>query len=286
MLLATPEGHWSRLRATSQCKRVVLWSKDEIRIIAAEVWAKTRGGGLVDAGLDRMDGIGMVESELGRILVLPVEDDQTQGRPDQYPNQGYTDPDPLLPLALNTSYGMARGSAPVLSPSLWITTRVYTQSGTSTRSGMHLGLHPPTIYRLRTMPGRNDVRRAGSETSGESSADGYLLLNVYPRCWSRPSGDALKKTSDMDILRHNRLPMSSVSPLDLNSRQHEVMLYRSYLSRHYHYPLNVTPGSSTIFSNGRSFEGLNSFKDITSGAKNNIRIEARADLILTLAKKP
>ncbi|KAH7930440.1 hypothetical protein BV22DRAFT_1055001 [Leucogyrophana mollusca] len=60
-------------------------SKDEIRIVAglsAEVWAETRGGE-AEAG--------MVESELGRILVLPIEEGANE------------DQDPLLLLALNAS---------------------------------------------------------------------------------------------------------------------------------------------------------------------------------------
>ncbi|KAH7886235.1 hypothetical protein F5I97DRAFT_1234336 [Phlebopus sp. FC_14] len=66
-------------------------SKDEIRIVAglsAEVWVEMRGSG--EGGEE-----GMVESELGRIFVLPVEEPRKQG------NEAADGQDPLLLLALN-----------------------------------------------------------------------------------------------------------------------------------------------------------------------------------------
>ncbi|KAF8559910.1 terpenoid synthase [Imleria badia] len=76
-LLLTPEGALTRTGPAPQR------SKDEIRMAAglgAEVWAETRG-----------EGEGMAESELGRILVLAVEDGRVSGEGTE----------PLLLLAVN-----------------------------------------------------------------------------------------------------------------------------------------------------------------------------------------
>ncbi|KAF8414680.1 hypothetical protein L210DRAFT_3434146 [Boletus edulis BED1] len=83
-LLLTPEGALVSYASQTSAERPARQkSKDDIRIIAglgAEVWAETR---------DEEEG--MVESELGRILVLAVED----GR------MSVQDTDPLLLLAVN-----------------------------------------------------------------------------------------------------------------------------------------------------------------------------------------
>ncbi|TFK77508.1 hypothetical protein BDN72DRAFT_753845 [Pluteus cervinus] len=58
--------------------------KDEIRVLvglAGEVWQETKG-----------DGVGMVESEMGRIVVLPVDEDDGTGLGS-----------PLMLLALNST---------------------------------------------------------------------------------------------------------------------------------------------------------------------------------------
>ncbi|KAH7903499.1 hypothetical protein BJ138DRAFT_1131342 [Hygrophoropsis aurantiaca] len=105
-------------------------AKDEIRIIAglsAEVWAETRGGGSStrevgseEDGVEGLEGMGMVESELGRILVLPIEDDQPQveGESGQNHNEN-SGPDPVLLLALNASadveWGVMQAKATTLA---------------------------------------------------------------------------------------------------------------------------------------------------------------------------
>ncbi|KAF8131635.1 hypothetical protein EV363DRAFT_1165113 [Boletus edulis] len=83
-LLLTPEGALVSYASQTSAERPARQkSKDDIRIIAglgAEVWAETR---------DEEEG--MVESELGRILVLAVEDGRVSVQ----------DTDPLLLLAVN-----------------------------------------------------------------------------------------------------------------------------------------------------------------------------------------
>jgi len=89
-LLALPELHTAML-LTPEGQLISVASdpsrpKDKARIVAGvsgEVWQETRE-----------QGYGMVESELGRILVMPVEIDQDPGAGDH---------EPLLLLALNST---------------------------------------------------------------------------------------------------------------------------------------------------------------------------------------
>ncbi|CCM03759.1 uncharacterized protein FIBRA_05905 [Fibroporia radiculosa] len=83
VVLFTPEGHLVSFAADAYKP------KDDVRVIvglSGEVWQETKG-----------HGIGMVDSELGRLLVLPIE------RPPHVVNaeNGSEERDPAMLLALN-----------------------------------------------------------------------------------------------------------------------------------------------------------------------------------------
>ncbi|KAG1773541.1 hypothetical protein EDD22DRAFT_742186, partial [Suillus occidentalis] len=89
-LLLTPEGAIVSFACSSTASdernTTHARSKDEIWILAglsAEVWAETRG----EEGIEK--GMGMAESEVGRIVVVPVDDAMEDER------------EPLLLLAVN-----------------------------------------------------------------------------------------------------------------------------------------------------------------------------------------
>ncbi|RDB29671.1 hypothetical protein Hypma_015967 [Hypsizygus marmoreus] len=86
-ILLTPSGQLVSAASDPRCP------KDEIRVIvglAMEVWQETKE-----------QGFGMVDSELGRILVLPVDDVSETSPPST--NGEEKDHEPLMLLALNST---------------------------------------------------------------------------------------------------------------------------------------------------------------------------------------